>query len=374
MFGYMTANETFDRDGGMSMAIMFAIGPLCAIIGGIAAAIAIPVWLKRRDATAPKPACRRRIAGRLTSAPRSPPWLGRRGLSRDAPGVLAVHRRHIVQKLLGRARRRAFPAAAGTVPPLRSRPFWCCATRAAPPVRIAACRCSAIPSCARWTAMSATARGIFLVSTGSLTLVAMAMLIKQLGARIPAVEILFFRSAVGFLFVLPFFWRNPLEPIRTKRHGAHLIRGIVGTLGNLCFFWTVTHMLLADAVALQFSRPLFMLPLAVLFLGESRGPAPLADRRGRLHRHSGLRAAVHRRLRPRRPGRRRRRGVLLPRGDLHQVAREDRADPRHHVLLLVLDGGVLRDPGAVLVGDADADRACHAGRGRRPRHLRPGHW
>ena len=117
--------------------------------------------------------------------------------------------------------------------------------------------------------MSNTSRGIFLVTTGSLTLVAMALLIKQLGSRIPAVEILFFRSAVGFFFVLPFFARDPLEALRTKRHGAHLIRGIVGTLGNLCFFWTVAHMLLADAVALQFSRPLFMLPLAVLFLGES---------------------------------------------------------------------------------------------------------
>jgi drug/metabolite transporter (DMT)-like permease len=127
------------------------------------------------------------------------------------------------------------------------------------------------PFLARWTAMSVSARGIFLVSAGSLTLVAMALIIKQLGSRFPAVEILFFRSAVGFLFVLPFFWRNPLEPLRTKRHGAHLIRGVVGTLGNLCFFWTVAHMLLADAVALQFSRPLFMLPLAVLFLGEVAG-------------------------------------------------------------------------------------------------------
>ena len=119
--------------------------------------------------------------------------------------------------------------------------------------------------------MSATARGIFLVSTGSMMLVAMSLLIKQLGSRIPAIEILFFRSAIGFLFVLPFFARNPLEPLRTKRLGAHLIRGTMGTLANICFFWTITHMLLADAVALQFSRPLFMLPLAVLFLGEVAG-------------------------------------------------------------------------------------------------------
>ena len=51
----------------------------------------------------------------------------------------------------------------------------------------------------------------------------------------------------------------------------HFVRGVIGTLGNICFFWTLTHMLLADAMALQFSRPLFMIPLALLFLGEVAG-------------------------------------------------------------------------------------------------------
>ena len=51
----------------------------------------------------------------------------------------------------------------------------------------------------------------------------------------------------------------------------HLARGVVGTLGNICFFWTITHMLLADSMALQFSRPLFMIPLALMFLGDIAG-------------------------------------------------------------------------------------------------------
>ena len=47
------------------------------------------------------------------------------------------------------------------------------------------------------------------------------------------------------------FIGNPLEPLRTKRLGMHFVRGVIGTLGNICFFWTLTHMLLADAMALQ---------------------------------------------------------------------------------------------------------------------------
>ena len=115
------------------------------------------------------------------------------------------------------------------------------------------------------------ARAAALVSAGSLTLVVMATVVKHLGTELPAMEILFFRSAIGLLFVLPLFSRNPLEPFRTKRPGMHLLRGAVGAVGNACFFWTITHMLLADAMALQFSRPLFMIPLAVFLLGETVG-------------------------------------------------------------------------------------------------------
>jgi drug/metabolite transporter (DMT)-like permease len=124
---------------------------------------------------------------------------------------------------------------------------------------------------AHWLAMDSRARGIALVSLGSLTLVVMATLVKFLGTNLPAMEILFFRSLIGFCFILPFFIRNPMEPLRTKRPGMHLVRGATGAVGNACFFWTITHMLLADAMALQFSRPLFMIPLALIFLGEIAG-------------------------------------------------------------------------------------------------------
>ena len=111
-------------------------------------------------------------------------------------------------------------------------------------------------------------RAIFFVSAGSLLLVVMAAAVKSLGDRLPSFELLFFRSGIGLLFVLPIFIRNPLEPFQTKRPMMHLTRGALGALGNGCFFWTITHMLLADSMALQFSRPLFMIPLAIFFLGE----------------------------------------------------------------------------------------------------------
>ena len=108
---------------------------------------------------------------------------------------------------------------------------------------------------ARWAATPLAAKGVFLVSTGSIGLVLMAALAKYLGSRLPPFEILFFRSAVGFICALWVFRSDLMEPLRTKRPGAHFFRGLVGAGGNACFFWTITHMMLADSLALQFSRP-----------------------------------------------------------------------------------------------------------------------
>ncbi len=122
----------------------------------------------------------------------------------------------------------------------------------------------------RWfDALSPNGRGVFLVSTGSMMLVVMAAVSKFLGGRIPAFELVYFRALIGFVILLPLFWRDPLEPFRTERPLTHLLRGMLGSLGNFAMFWTITHMLLADAMALQFSRPLWTIPLALLFLPES---------------------------------------------------------------------------------------------------------
>ncbi len=119
--------------------------------------------------------------------------------------------------------------------------------------------------------LEGNALGVAHVAAGTFLLVIMAAVAKYLGDHIASFELLFFRAFVGLLFVLPVLRGNFFEPFQTKRFGMHFFRGAVGAGGNLCFFWTLTHMLLADSTALQFSRPLWTIPLALLFLGEHAG-------------------------------------------------------------------------------------------------------
>lgn len=129
----------------------------------------------------------------------------------------------------------------------------------------------AAPVIRNWSRLSGNLRGAIFVTLGALLLTGMAILVKLLGKRLDSFEILFFRSFIGLLFILPLALTHGWGICRTKIPLMHMTRGGIGIMGNFCFFYSITHLLLADAMALQFSRPLFMIVLAALFLGEVTG-------------------------------------------------------------------------------------------------------
>ena len=125
---------------------------------------------------------------------------------------------------------------------------------------------------ARWAMLPANFRAVLLVSAGAILLTVMAVFVKMLGERMSAAQLMFCRALVGFLIFAPWLiTTGGLGVIRTKRPLMHLQRGFWGACGNFCFFYGITHLVLADAMALQFSRPLFMILLAFMFLGEVAG-------------------------------------------------------------------------------------------------------
>ena len=114
-------------------------------------------------------------------------------------------------------------------------------------------------------------RGVVYVALGGLLLIVMASLVKHLGENLPALQVLFVRSLAGLLVILPLIWRIGFGVLRTEKKALHLARGTVGFLGNVCFFFALINMSIADTVTIQFSRPLIMVVIAVLFLGELVG-------------------------------------------------------------------------------------------------------
>ncbi len=93
--------------------------------------------------------------------------------------------------------------------------------------------------------------------------------IKGLGRTLDPFQISFFRCLFGGLVVLPFLLASAgTRAFRTRRFGGHFIRAAAGYVAMALAFYSIVNMPLADATALGFTRPLFMVVLAVLFLGE----------------------------------------------------------------------------------------------------------
>ncbi len=91
---------------------------------------------------------------------------------------------------------------------------------------------------------------------------------KKLSHDIPATQVAFTRSFTGLMVLLPFFVKRGLGIFRTQRPGLHLIRVVCSTINSISVYYGVAHLPLAVATSLSFTRPLFMVVLAVVALGE----------------------------------------------------------------------------------------------------------
>jgi drug/metabolite transporter (DMT)-like permease len=111
-------------------------------------------------------------------------------------------------------------------------------------------------------------RGALWILSGVVFFSVMAVFIKLLGPQLNSATIAFYRALFGFFVILPFALTMGLGGIKTRRPILHLLRGLMGTSAMVCGIYAVTHLALADAIALSFTRPLFLIVLAVMFLGE----------------------------------------------------------------------------------------------------------
>jgi drug/metabolite transporter (DMT)-like permease len=117
----------------------------------------------------------------------------------------------------------------------------------------------------------ANIQGACFVAVGGFLLIVMVAVFKHLGQSLPAFEVLFVRFLAGLIVILPLVWRMGIKIVRTRKIRLHAARGFVGFLGNILFFFALIHISLGDTVTIQFSRPLFMIVVASMFLGEAVG-------------------------------------------------------------------------------------------------------
>lgn len=111
-------------------------------------------------------------------------------------------------------------------------------------------------------------RGAMWMLMSSFAFAAGSVAIKTIGQALPSAEVVFFRCLFGLTVVAPFVARYGFAVFRTQRPDLHIVRVICAALGMNCGFYAMSHLDLATAVSLSYTRPLFMIVLAVMFMGE----------------------------------------------------------------------------------------------------------
>ncbi|WP_108397738.1 DMT family transporter [Devosia submarina] len=100
----------------------------------------------------------------------------------------------------------------------------------------------------------------------------MTVLVKLGGASYPAVQMVFIRSLIGLVSVLPLAWRHRRALRQTRHWGRHGFRVLCNTIALNANFAALTALPLALVNAIGFMRPLVVLALATWMLGERSGP------------------------------------------------------------------------------------------------------
>ena len=119
--------------------------------------------------------------------------------------------------------------------------------------------------------MSPNLQGAAWIVLGTLLFSANDALVKFLGRSMSPFEIVWVRYVLGLVFLSPVFFHVGWRGLKTQRLHFHVARAVVACTAQVAAYFAIVELLLADATAISFSRPLFQTVLAVLILGEIVG-------------------------------------------------------------------------------------------------------
>ncbi len=112
-------------------------------------------------------------------------------------------------------------------------------------------------------------KGALLLVLGEGLLAVMAAMIKHLADTLPVEMIVFGRNLIGLAVLLPVLVASGgIRDLRTSHLRLHFIRGLTGVTAMFCFFFTIAHIPLAEAVLVKMTVPFFLPLVAWLWLND----------------------------------------------------------------------------------------------------------
>lgn len=116
-------------------------------------------------------------------------------------------------------------------------------------------------------------RGILFKIISVMVFVAMSSLVKSLEDRVPAGQVVFFRSLFAMPVIIVWLWaRGALATgLKVQNPMSHFWRGVVGTSAMGLGFAGIKFLPLPEVVAIGYAAPMLVVVFAAMFLGEKVG-------------------------------------------------------------------------------------------------------
>ncbi len=111
-------------------------------------------------------------------------------------------------------------------------------------------------------------RGALFALAAAAAMAVGATCVKGASATVPSTMIVFFRALIGLLLMLPWLIQGGRRAWQTKRPGGHIWRSLFGIVSMYGYFYSLSHLPLAEAVLLTYTMPLFAPFIGWLWLGE----------------------------------------------------------------------------------------------------------
>lgn len=100
---------------------------------------------------------------------------------------------------------------------------------------------------------------------------AMYVLVRRLAADYSPFQLMFMRNIVSAVILAPWTYREGGAIYKNAQITSHCGRAALAVLGMSGLFFGLAYLPIADATALSFTQPLFIVLLASMFLGETVG-------------------------------------------------------------------------------------------------------
>ena len=111
--------------------------------------------------------------------------------------------------------------------------------------------------------------GILMMVITTICFSLMAGMVKYL-RHLPLMEIIFFQN-IPIMLIIPLILKNKKNSLWGNNKPLLLLRSLLACFGAIAYFYSITVMILTDAVTIKQLSPIFIIFLSSIFLGEKIG-------------------------------------------------------------------------------------------------------